>query len=154
MGRAKRNPTSALDKVGFHFVPTPLATTRGTRFLRSGSPTYILPTTHQRDRASPVLGGKPSRSTRFTTNPRGVHQSPGSGKRHLLHLGRPQDRSGSPTKGAKLTGGNLLDCRRKRPFTNHQPPTTIYYLLTTNQSKYMCYIVYRNKRPERNALPF
>ncbi|MFH7025799.1 MAG: hypothetical protein ACHBN1_10435 [Heteroscytonema crispum UTEX LB 1556] len=56
-----------------------------------------------------------------TTNPRGVtlvptldyslslryryrealHQSPGSGKRHLLHLGRPQDRSGGPTKGAK-----------------------------------------------------
>ncbi|MFH7026301.1 MAG: hypothetical protein ACHBN1_13075 [Heteroscytonema crispum UTEX LB 1556] len=28
-------------------------------------------------------------------------QSPGSGKRHLLHLARPQDRSGGPTKGAK-----------------------------------------------------
>ncbi|MFH7030425.1 MAG: hypothetical protein ACHBN1_34975 [Heteroscytonema crispum UTEX LB 1556] len=40
-------------------------------------------------------------------------------------MARPQDRSGSPTKGAKLTGGNLPDCRRKRPFTtNYQPPTT------------------------------
>ncbi|MFH7028452.1 MAG: hypothetical protein ACHBN1_24450 [Heteroscytonema crispum UTEX LB 1556] len=29
----------------------------------------LLTTNHQRDRASPVLGGKPSRSTRFTTNP-------------------------------------------------------------------------------------
>ncbi|MFH7029138.1 MAG: hypothetical protein ACHBN1_28030 [Heteroscytonema crispum UTEX LB 1556] len=50
----------------------------------------------------PVLGVLPSRSTGSppTTNPGGVHQSPGSGKRHLLHLGRPQDRSGSPTKGA------------------------------------------------------
>ncbi|MFH7029167.1 MAG: hypothetical protein ACHBN1_28180 [Heteroscytonema crispum UTEX LB 1556] len=36
-------------------------------------------------------------------------------------MGRSQDRSGSPNKGAKLTGGNLPDCRRKRPFTNHQP---------------------------------
>ncbi|MFH7030375.1 MAG: hypothetical protein ACHBN1_34720 [Heteroscytonema crispum UTEX LB 1556] len=26
-------------------------------------------------------------------------------------MGRPQDRSGSPPKGAKLTGGNLPDCR-------------------------------------------
>ncbi|MFH7024390.1 MAG: hypothetical protein ACHBN1_03075 [Heteroscytonema crispum UTEX LB 1556] len=38
-------------------------------------------------------------------------------------MGRPQDRSGSPTKDAKLTGGNLPDCRRKRPFTTNQPPT-------------------------------
>ncbi|MFH7026778.1 MAG: hypothetical protein ACHBN1_15545 [Heteroscytonema crispum UTEX LB 1556] len=44
-----------------------------------------------------------------------LHQSPGSGKRHLLHLARPQDRSGSPTKGAKLTGGNLPDCRLRAP---------------------------------------
>ncbi|MFH7029861.1 MAG: hypothetical protein ACHBN1_31980 [Heteroscytonema crispum UTEX LB 1556] len=34
-------------------------------------------------------------------------------------MGRPQDRSGGPTKGAKLTGGNLPDCRRKRPFTTN-----------------------------------
>ncbi|MFH7024379.1 MAG: hypothetical protein ACHBN1_03020 [Heteroscytonema crispum UTEX LB 1556] len=33
------------------------------------------------------------------------------GKTPLRPLGRPQDRSGSPTKGAKLTGGNLPDCR-------------------------------------------
>ncbi|MFH7028947.1 MAG: hypothetical protein ACHBN1_27040 [Heteroscytonema crispum UTEX LB 1556] len=46
-------------------------------------------------------------------------QSPGSGKRHLLHLGRPQDRSGSPTKGAKLAGGNLPDCR----LSAVSPPT-------------------------------
>ncbi|MFH7024718.1 MAG: hypothetical protein ACHBN1_04775 [Heteroscytonema crispum UTEX LB 1556] len=49
-------------------------------------------------------------------------QSPGSGKRHLLHLGRPQDRSGSPTKGAKLTGGNLPSARLRAdspfPFTH------------------------------------
>ncbi|MFH7025361.1 MAG: hypothetical protein ACHBN1_08140 [Heteroscytonema crispum UTEX LB 1556] len=44
-----------------------------------------------------------------TTNyPSLLHPSPGSGKRHLLHLGRPQDRSGSPTKGAG------------EPATNHQ----------------------------------
>ncbi|MFH7026885.1 MAG: hypothetical protein ACHBN1_16110 [Heteroscytonema crispum UTEX LB 1556] len=36
-----------------------------------------------------------------TNNPSGVHQSPGSGKRHLRNLARPQDRSGGPTKGAK-----------------------------------------------------
>ncbi|MFH7026564.1 MAG: hypothetical protein ACHBN1_14420 [Heteroscytonema crispum UTEX LB 1556] len=45
-----------------------------------------------------------------TINPRGVtlvpryrvarNQSPGSGKRHLRNLGRPQDRSGGLTKGA------------------------------------------------------
>ncbi|MFH7029917.1 MAG: hypothetical protein ACHBN1_32280 [Heteroscytonema crispum UTEX LB 1556] len=46
----------------------------------------------------------------FTTSPTGS-QSPGSGKRHLLHLGRPQDRSGGPTKSAKRAGGNLPDCR-------------------------------------------
>ncbi|MFH7024471.1 MAG: hypothetical protein ACHBN1_03495 [Heteroscytonema crispum UTEX LB 1556] len=44
------------------------------------------------------------------------------GKTPLRPLGRPQDRSRSPTKGAKLTGGNLSDCRRKRPNT-HQPTT-------------------------------
>ncbi|MFH7025544.1 MAG: hypothetical protein ACHBN1_09090, partial [Heteroscytonema crispum UTEX LB 1556] len=44
------------------------------------------------------------------------------GKTPLRPLARPQDRSGSPTKGAKLTGGNLPDCRRKRPNT-HQPTT-------------------------------
>ncbi|MFH7028561.1 MAG: hypothetical protein ACHBN1_25000 [Heteroscytonema crispum UTEX LB 1556] len=38
-------------------------------------------------------------------------QSPIFGKTPLRPLGRPQDRSGSPTKGAKLTGGNLPDCR-------------------------------------------
>ncbi|MFH7024244.1 MAG: hypothetical protein ACHBN1_02275 [Heteroscytonema crispum UTEX LB 1556] len=47
----------------------------------------------------------------FFPFPLRTSQSPGSGKRHLLHLARPQDRSGGPTKGAKLTGGNLPDCR-------------------------------------------
>ncbi|MFH7029996.1 MAG: hypothetical protein ACHBN1_32685 [Heteroscytonema crispum UTEX LB 1556] len=61
----------------------------------------------------------------LTINPSGVtlvpryrvarNQSPGSGKRHLRNLGRPQDRSGGPTKGAKLTGGNLPDCRLRAP---------------------------------------
>ncbi|MFH7026969.1 MAG: hypothetical protein ACHBN1_16565 [Heteroscytonema crispum UTEX LB 1556] len=44
-----------------------------------------------------------------------LHQSPGSGKRHLRPLGRPQDRSGGPTKGAKRSGGNLPDCRLRAP---------------------------------------
>ncbi|MFH7030826.1 MAG: hypothetical protein ACHBN1_37130 [Heteroscytonema crispum UTEX LB 1556] len=68
------------------------------------------------------------------TNPFGVtlvpryrearNQSPGSGKRHLLHLARPQDRSGSPTKGAKRSGGNLPDCRLSAPspLTNSAEP--------------------------------
>ncbi|MFH7024511.1 MAG: hypothetical protein ACHBN1_03710 [Heteroscytonema crispum UTEX LB 1556] len=41
-------------------------------------------------------------------------------------MARPQDRSGSPTKGAKLTGGNLPDYRLRAPSpptTNHQPLT-------------------------------
>ncbi|MFH7030715.1 MAG: hypothetical protein ACHBN1_36575, partial [Heteroscytonema crispum UTEX LB 1556] len=37
----------------------------------------------------------------------------------LRPLARPQDRSGSPTKGAKLTGGNLPDCR----LSAVSPPT-------------------------------
>ncbi|MFH7029034.1 MAG: hypothetical protein ACHBN1_27500 [Heteroscytonema crispum UTEX LB 1556] len=63
-----------------------------------------------------------------TTNPRGVHQSPGSG---------------NPTKGAKRSGGNLPSGRRKRPFTtnqqlpttNQQPTTTNHQPLTTNHSR-------------------
>ncbi|MFH7026223.1 MAG: hypothetical protein ACHBN1_12665 [Heteroscytonema crispum UTEX LB 1556] len=47
----------------------------------------------------------------FFPFPLRTSQSPGSGKRHLLHLGRPQDRSGGPTKGAKRAGGNLPDRR-------------------------------------------
>ncbi|MFH7025818.1 MAG: hypothetical protein ACHBN1_10545 [Heteroscytonema crispum UTEX LB 1556] len=41
------------------------------------------------------------------------------GKTPLRPLARPQDRSGSPTKGAKLTGGNLPDCR----LSAVSPPT-------------------------------
>ncbi|MFH7027903.1 MAG: hypothetical protein ACHBN1_21525 [Heteroscytonema crispum UTEX LB 1556] len=76
-----------------------------------------------------------------TTNPRGVtlvpryrealHQSPGSGKRHLRPLGRPQDRSGSPTKGAPSPPTNNQPQRgspvawvgkpyQGRPFTSNQ----------------------------------
>ncbi|MFH7027034.1 MAG: hypothetical protein ACHBN1_16900 [Heteroscytonema crispum UTEX LB 1556] len=43
------------------------------------------------------------------------------GKTPLRPLGRPQDRSGSPTKGAKRAGGNLPDCRLRAPS-----PTTNY----------------------------
>ncbi|MFH7029327.1 MAG: hypothetical protein ACHBN1_29025 [Heteroscytonema crispum UTEX LB 1556] len=82
---------------------------------RSGSPTKGAPTpTNQPRSASPVLGGKPSRSTRFTNNPTGEPVA-WVGKTPLRPLARPQDRSGSPTKGAKLAGGNLPDCRLRAP---------------------------------------
>ncbi|MFH7029239.1 MAG: hypothetical protein ACHBN1_28550 [Heteroscytonema crispum UTEX LB 1556] len=47
-------------------------------------------------------------------------------------MGRPQDRSGSPTKGAKLTGGNLPDCRLRAPSptTNNQQPTFLLLKFT------------------------
>ncbi|MFH7027519.1 MAG: hypothetical protein ACHBN1_19495 [Heteroscytonema crispum UTEX LB 1556] len=43
------------------------------------------------------------------------------GKTPLRPLARPQDRSGSPTKGAKLTGGNLPDCRLRAPSPTPNP---------------------------------
>ncbi|MFH7028883.1 MAG: hypothetical protein ACHBN1_26695 [Heteroscytonema crispum UTEX LB 1556] len=42
------------------------------------------------------------------------------GKTPLRPLARPQDRSGSPTKGAKLAGGNLPDCRLRAPTPTNQ----------------------------------
>ncbi|MFH7027872.1 MAG: hypothetical protein ACHBN1_21365 [Heteroscytonema crispum UTEX LB 1556] len=50
------------------------------------------------------------------------------GKTPLRPLGRPQDRSGGPTKGAKRSGGNLPDCRLRAP----SPPTTNYQLPTNS----------------------
>ncbi|MFH7026960.1 MAG: hypothetical protein ACHBN1_16520 [Heteroscytonema crispum UTEX LB 1556] len=46
-------------------------------------------------------------------------------------MGRPQDRSGSPTKGAKLTGGNLPDCRLRAdsPFPFNPFPSCFATLL-------------------------
>ncbi|MFH7026665.1 MAG: hypothetical protein ACHBN1_14940 [Heteroscytonema crispum UTEX LB 1556] len=80
----------------------------------------------QRDRASPVawVGKTPLRPYQgrpFTNNHQPRRGSPVAwvGKTPLRPLARPQDRSGSPTKGAKLTGGNLPDCRLRAP----SPPT-------------------------------
>ncbi|MFH7027780.1 MAG: hypothetical protein ACHBN1_20865 [Heteroscytonema crispum UTEX LB 1556] len=82
-------------------------------------------------RASPVLGGKPSRSTGEppTNNPRGVHQSPGSGKRHCDPWPDPKT-AVAPLPRARSSPEGIFptaDASAPSPPTNNQLPTTFDY---------------------------
>ncbi|MFH7026832.1 MAG: hypothetical protein ACHBN1_15830 [Heteroscytonema crispum UTEX LB 1556] len=94
------------------------------RGARLCAPTHIWRQITNNPTGEPVLGVLPK--AQYALHQQRDRASPVAwvGKTPLRPLGRPQDRSGSPTKGAKLTGGNLPDCRRKRPNT-HQPTTKI-----------------------------
>ncbi|MFH7026297.1 MAG: hypothetical protein ACHBN1_13055 [Heteroscytonema crispum UTEX LB 1556] len=69
----------------------------------------------------PVLGGLPSRSTRFTTNDPSGEPVAWVGKTPLRPLARPQDRSGSPTFEREAIRGESSRLQTQAPL-HHQRP--------------------------------
>ncbi|MFH7027417.1 MAG: hypothetical protein ACHBN1_18940 [Heteroscytonema crispum UTEX LB 1556] len=81
------------------------------------------------------MGCGRTRGTRrqLTTNNQPQRGSPESarGKTPLRPLGRPQDRSGGPTKGASARRGESSRLQTQAPL-HHQQPTTNNQQPTTN----------------------
>ncbi|MFH7026600.1 MAG: hypothetical protein ACHBN1_14605 [Heteroscytonema crispum UTEX LB 1556] len=96
----------------------------GVHHRRHEGKRHLLHLARPQDRSGSPTKGAPSPRT---INPTGEPVA-WVGKTPLRPLARPQDRSGSPTKGAKLTGGNLPDCRLRAPSsltTTHVPKLKI-----------------------------